>query len=46
MAISLAPENAKFWHSKGLAYQSQAEENFKATSKQDIENVEAAIEMF
>ena len=24
-ALSISPNNAKFWHSKGLAYQGQAE---------------------
>jgi len=40
-AISIAPNNPKFWHSKGLAYEGKATEDLK---KQDQALQEKAIE--
>ena len=42
-AISIAPNNPKFWHSKGLAYEGKSNEDIK---KQDQTLQEKAIEMY
>ena len=46
-AVSIAPNNAKLWHSKGLAYQGEAEQIFQLTGKQDNQDLNMkAISMF
>jgi tetratricopeptide (TPR) repeat protein len=46
-ALSLDPFNAKIWHSKGLAYQSEADHRQKANNGAlDKANIDHAIEMF
>ena len=46
LALEIAPTNAKLWHSKGLAYQGQAELIFKKTDTQNMELISHSIEMY
>ena len=45
-AISLAPNNARFYNAKGLTYQGQAEKFFEETGVIDHQLNEKAIEMY
>ena len=45
-AISIAPNNAKLWHAKGLAYESKAEDIYNKTGIQNPELNALAIEMY
>ena len=45
-ALSIAPNNSKLWHSKGLAYQGQAEFIFQTENKKEDELNQRAIDMY
>ena len=47
-AIQIAPNNPKFWHSKGLAFEGKAQEDVKKGASQDYANAlqEKSIEMY
>lgn len=45
-AISLAPNNAKLYHSKGLAYQGEAEHIQQLSGEFNAELNQRAIEMY
>lgn len=45
-AIELAPTNAKFWHAKGLAYESEAEELLAEKKEAGSELNNLAIQMY
>ena len=46
LALEISPTNAKLWHSKGLAYQGQAEQVYKERDEQDMNLINQAIEMY
>ena len=45
-ALSISPHNAKLWHSKGLAFQGQAEYIFRTSDIHETGLIERAIDMY